>query len=70
MAKCLVTKLSGSVNNSSLLKIGEIRAFKKNGSQIIPYSFITFRQSASFESLGSGIYSTDSFTEKYGQKYN
>lgn len=69
MSKCLITKLSGSVNNSSLLKIGEIRAFKKTGSNIISYSFITFRQSASFESLGSGLYRTDSFTEKYGQKY-
>ena len=69
MSKCLITKLSGSVNNSSLLKIGEIRAFKKTGSKISPYSYITFRQSASFESLGSGLYRTDSFTEKYGQKY-
>lgn len=69
MSKCLITKLSGSVNNSSLLKIGEIRVFKKTGSNISPYSFITFRQFASFESLGSGIYRTDSFTEKYGQKY-
>lgn len=68
MGKCLITKLSGSVNNSSLLKIGEIRVFKKTGSKVSPYSYIMFREKSSVESLGSGIYKSDSFTEKYGQK--
>lgn len=69
MGKCLITKLSSSVNNSSLLKLGEIKVFKKTGSKVSPYSYITFREKSSIESLGSGIYSTESFTGKYGQKY-
>ena len=68
MGKCLITKLSSSVNNSSLLKLGEIKVFKKAGGNISPYSFITVRENSSIESLGSGIYKTQSFTEKYGQK--
>ena len=69
MGKCLITKLSSSVNNSSLLKLGEIKVFKKTGSKVSPYSYITFREMSSIESLGSGIYRSESFTEKYGQKY-
>lgn len=68
MGKCLITKLSSSVNNSSLLKLGEIKVFKKTDGNVTPYSFITVRENSSIESLGSGIYKTQSFTEKYGQK--
>ena len=70
MTKCLVTKLKGSVSDSSLLRIGEFR-IKVNKidspSQLTQVLSMTFNKECSLEIMGNGYFTDSSLSENKGK---
>lgn len=70
MGKCLVTKLQGSVNNSNLLKIGEMPIYveKSNGAQASQYKLVvkTLKDSK-VEIIGDGYFTDEGMVTNKGK---
>lgn len=70
MGKCLVTKLSGVVDNNSLLKVGEIRFMVKdvstptNETQKLD---ITFSTNSSLKIIGDGYFTDSTLNQNLGK---
>lgn len=70
MAKCLVTKLSGTVNNDNLLRLGEIRIGMKPHSSPNIYNssfMIKASKEIKLEIIGNGYFSNYGLTENRGK---
>lgn len=71
MNKCLVTKLNGSCNNTSLLRIGEMRVhFAKSESPTASTQgkTITFTKDAELEIIGDAYFTDKTLSENKGKK--
>jgi hypothetical protein len=71
MNKCLVTKLNGSCNNASLLRIGEMRVhFAKSESPTASTQgkTITFTKDAELEIIGDAYFTDKTLSENKGKK--
>lgn len=71
MNKCLVTRLSGVVNNPSLLKLGEMRIkvekVKSPNSSTQGFAF-TFNKQATLSILGDGYFTDENLTNNLGKE--
>lgn len=71
MSKCLVTKLSGVVNNTSLFKLGEMRikveSVKSPNSNTQGFSF-TFNKQATLSILGDGYFTDENLSNNLGKE--
>lgn len=73
MGKCLITKLSGTISDSSILKLGEARlAVKKVNVPSKDINKITLRYSSNetVSILGNGNFTNDSMVENKGKTAN
>ena len=71
MNKCLITKLNGSCNNASLLRIGEMRVhFAKSESPTASTQgkTITFTKDAELEIIGDAYFTDKTLSENKGKK--
>ena len=71
MNKCFVTKLNGSCNNTSLLRIGEMRVhFAKSESPTASTQgkTITFTKDAELEIIGDAYFTDKTLSENKGKK--
>lgn len=70
MAKCLVTKLNGSVDNNELLRIGEMRikveSVESPTKDTQGFS-CSFSEPTTFEIVGEGYFTDDTLTENKGK---
>lgn len=70
MAKCLVTKLSGKVDNDNLLRLGEMRIGMKPHSSPNNYNssfMIKASKEIKLEIIGNGYFSNYGLTENHGK---
>ena len=70
MNKCLVTKLAGTVNNDSLLKIGELRlsvSTVDSPSKNSQGMFITANQKVNLTITGDGYFTNETLSENKGK---
>ena len=70
MAKCLVTKLNGSVDNNELLRIGEMRIKVESveSPTIGIQGFdVGFTNPTTVEIVGDGYFTNDNLTENKGK---
>ena len=73
MENCFITRLYGSTNNSSLLKFGEVRIFKKKvaspskSTQQVP---IKSAKNLTFKIIGNGYFTDSTLTQNYGTEYS
>lgn len=70
MNKCLITKLAGTVNNDSLLKIGELRlsvSTVDSPSKNSQGMYITTNQNANLTITGNGYFTDETLSENKGK---
>lgn len=70
MEKCLITKLKGSVDNNSLLKLGEMRIKVSEDTSNTPSRHkivLTFYEDAVLSIIGNGYFTNDSLSANNGK---
>lgn len=70
MEKCLITKLKGTVDNNSLLKLGEMRIIVKEDSSNTPSRHkiaLTFYEDTVLSIIGNGYFTDDSLSANKGK---
>ena len=70
MAKCLVTKLNGTVDNNNLLRIGEIRLFNtklSNPTSNTQFMALTFSKDTNLEIVGDAYFTDSTLAENKGK---
>ena len=70
MAKCLVTKLNGTVDNNNLLRIGEIRLFNtklSNPTKNTQFMALTFSKDTNLEIVGDAYFTDSTLAENKGK---
>lgn len=73
MGKCLVTKLSGVVDNNSLLRVGEIRfsiSAVSNPTSESQKLIITYNTNSSLEIIGNGYFTDSTLSQNLGKSLN
>lgn len=73
MGKCLVTKLSGIVNNDSLLRVGEIRfsiSAVSNPTSESQKLSISYATDSSLEIIGNGYFTDSTLSKNLGKSRN